>query len=251
MISALQAEVDVVQNYQERVKVAKVKFGSKPKPLFDRVRVALAEACGDLVRCGYCEDSCADEVEHLWPKDFYPNFTFVHENYLFSCGRCNPKKGNKFSIWVDDAWLDLQSQRKSGIFVEPAAGVSRFISPLTEAPLELLWLDIDGGTFYFVATADEGSLEYDRAEFTIQTLGLNRGFLAKARENAYSGFLDRMHMYIGCKESGGTQGELDRRIWELRRCPHQTVRHEIARQIGVTILPPDTVARCPELFLDE
>lgn len=37
--------------------------------IFADVRRVLDEMCSGPRRCGYCEDSCADEIEHIRPKD--------------------------------------------------------------------------------------------------------------------------------------------------------------------------------------
>ena len=70
-LKALQEAVDSLTSYADRVKQAADSFDTKPAALFRRVRAKLSEMSGDLVRCSYCEDSCADEVEHIKPKDFY------------------------------------------------------------------------------------------------------------------------------------------------------------------------------------
>ena len=47
-------------------------------------------------RCGYCEDSDGDEIEHIKPRDLYPEKTFAWENYLLACGQCNRSKSSRF-----------------------------------------------------------------------------------------------------------------------------------------------------------
>lgn len=232
-LDSRQAEINAQATFEESVNLAKLRFDQKPKPLFTRIRAALQSVSGDLVRCGYCEDSCADEVEHVWPKNFFPNRTFDYTNYLFSCGICNPAKSDKFSVRHNELWIDLPSQRKVSGFVVPPSANARFIDPLTESPLDFLWLDIVGGTLMFVPIHDEGTLEYDRADFTINTLRLNRKVLVEARKNAYQGFRDRIFRYVECKLSNEDQAELDRRLFDLRRAPHQTVRMEMSRQLGL------------------
>ncbi|MDE8762611.1 hypothetical protein PZB21_25920 [Rhizobium sp. CBK13] len=235
-------------NFEGRVELAKNLFGDKSRALFTRVRAALQVAAGDLVRCGYCEDSCADEVEHVWPKNFFPGRTFDHSNYLFACGICNPAKNDKFSVRHAGAWVDLPAQRKALGFVVPPSTDARFIDPLAEAPLDLLWLDIREKTFMVVPIHDPGTLEYDRAEFTIDALRLNREFLVEARKNAYTGFRDRIHRYVDCKLNGEEQSLLDQRLFELRRTPHQTVRMEMRRQLDILDqLHPD-IAGSLEVF---
>ncbi|ETC97753.1 MULTISPECIES: HNH endonuclease family protein [Asaia] len=243
-----QDEIDRVLDFKTRVGLAKQLFNDKSRVLFSRVRAALAVASGDLVRCGYCEDSCADEVEHVWPKNFYPGRTFDHSNYMFVCGICNPAKNDKFSVRCEGEWLDLPTQRKVVGFVDPLSTESRFIDPLSEDPLDFLWLDILAGTFMIVPIHDPGTLEYERADYTINVLRLNKEDLVEARKNAYTGFCDRMHRYVDCKLSGEGQPQLDHRLLELRRAPHQTVRKEMQRQSGVLDAPHPAIESALEVF---
>lgn len=247
-LADLQREIDNLPAYKSRVELADKKFNSKPSGLFRRVRDALEISCGDLVRCGYCEDSCADEVEHVWPKAFFPDKTFLIANYLFACGRCNPTKGNKFAIWSATGWLDLKQQRESLGYIQPPVSQSKFIDPVSENPLDLIWLDLAGGSFRFTEIADPGTIEYERADFTITTLRLNKGVLVRARQNAYSGFVDRMNMYVQRKIAGDSPDQLACRLTELRRSPHQTVRFEMARQLPLPDLPAGIDTAHPELF---
>lgn len=247
-LANLQREIDNLPAYEARVALADEKFKSKPSGLFKRVRDALETSCGDLVRCGYCEDSCADEVEHIWPKAFFPDRTFLQANYLFSCGRCNPTKGNKFSIWSAAGWVDLKEHRANHGYIQPPVTQSKFIDPASENPLDLIWLDLAGGSFRFTEVGDPGTIDYERADFTINTLNLNKGVLVRARQNAYSGFLDRINMYIQRKNEGDSPDQLAIRLTELRRSPHQTVRFEMARQLPLLDLPAGVAIDHPELF---
>ena len=96
---------------------------------------------------------------------------------------------------------------------------------------------------------DPDTLEYDRAEFTIDALRLNRELLVEARRNAYTGFCDRIHRYVACKLNGEDQPLLERRLFELRRSPHQTVRMEMQRQLGIIAPPHPEIASAPEVFI--
>lgn len=243
-----QGEIDGVVDFEKRVELAKLLFGNKSRALFIKVRAALQLAGGDLVRCGYCEDSCADEVEHVWPKNFFPGRTFDHSNYLFACGICNPAKNDKFNVRHTGGWIDLPAQRKALGFVVTTITDARFIDPLSDEPLDLLWLDILEETFMVVPIHDPGTLENDRAEFTIDALRLNREFLVEARRNAYTGFRDRIHRYVDCKLNGAEQARLDQRLFELRRTPHQTVQMEMRRQFGIINEPHPNIASALEVF---
>lgn len=247
-LEAKQDEIDRLVDFEARVELAKRLFMGKSRVLFTRVRDALQVAAGDLVRCGYCEDSCADEVEHVWPKNFFPGRTFDHSNYLFACGVCNAAKNDNFSVRHAGTWIDLRAQRRALGFVAPPSVAARFIDPLVETPLDFVWLDILEKTFMVVPIHDPGTLEHDRAEFTINVLRLNREYLVEARRNAYAGFCDRIHRYVDCKLNGEDQALLDRRLFELRRAPHQTVRMEMQRQLGIIDSSHPEIAGAPEVF---
>ena len=96
-----QGEVDAACTYAEQVEAGKDLFDRySGNVLFRTVRNRLAVMCSGARRCGYCEDSVGDEVEHIKPKDLYPERTFVWENYLLACGQCNRGKSSRFSVIV-------------------------------------------------------------------------------------------------------------------------------------------------------
>jgi hypothetical protein len=76
----LQAEVDAVGAYADQVAEGKRLFGLRNTPgnaIFDDVKRTLWLMCSGARRCAYCEDSAADEVEHVRPKDLYPHVVFA------------------------------------------------------------------------------------------------------------------------------------------------------------------------------
>jgi hypothetical protein len=67
-----QQTVDNIADYAKRVDDAKKLFARYNKannPTFRHVRQVLTQICSGARRCAYCEDSVADEVEHIKPKD--------------------------------------------------------------------------------------------------------------------------------------------------------------------------------------
>ena len=97
----LQSRIDVLPTYAERVAAGKKAFAQRNKsrdPVFGEVRRVLREMVGDTERCAYCEDSALAEVEHIAPKDLYPEAVFTWTNYLYSCGPCNRPKSSHFAI---------------------------------------------------------------------------------------------------------------------------------------------------------
>jgi hypothetical protein len=230
-LTRLQRSVNRGRTFEARVASAKQKFSNKSAALFKRIRKSLELMSGDLVRCGYCEDSCADEVEHVRPKDFYPEHVFRWLNYLFSCGQCNGGKNNKYAVRdAAGTIVDLPGHRDENGIVAPPAGDHVFIDPRRENPLKFLWLDIGGGTFRFAVLDEDDAWLASRAQRTRDDLRLNREVLVQARENAFTGYEDRLAQYIARRNTGDTQEQLSNRIRELKRSPHRTVWLEMKRQ---------------------
>jgi hypothetical protein len=103
-LAAYQAAVDATGGYAERVAAAKELFGRYNKrgnATFDEVKRVLDQLCAGARRCAYCEDSVADEVEHVRPKALYPEVVFAWANYVYACGPCNGPKGNHYAVFVN------------------------------------------------------------------------------------------------------------------------------------------------------
>jgi hypothetical protein len=63
-----QSEVDALAHYAKRVEAAQRLFkqrNTQRNKTFATVRRTLTQMCSGAQRCGYCEDSAADEVEHI------------------------------------------------------------------------------------------------------------------------------------------------------------------------------------------
>ena len=85
------------------------------------------------------------------------------------------------------------------------------------------------GTFLMLPRDDLASDDADRADFTIETLKLNRDLLLEARENAYGGYRARLTEYRVWRDDGADQVELDRLQGDLLSTPHPTVWEEMKR----------------------
>ena len=59
------------------------------KATFEEIRAKLKKMCVSVGICNYCEQSEANDIEHIYPKSFFPDFTFVWSNYLLACKQCN------------------------------------------------------------------------------------------------------------------------------------------------------------------
>ncbi len=93
-----QSEIDGLATYADRVTEADRRFKQRntaKNATFKAVREALDHMCSGGRRCAYCEDSAADEVEHVKPKALYPEDCFRPQNHVYACGPCNGPKNNQ------------------------------------------------------------------------------------------------------------------------------------------------------------
>lgn len=230
-LSDQQAKVDALTDYAERVAEAKRLWDGKSRTAFAPILTKLRQMNGRLVRCSYCEDSCADEIEHIYPKTLYPDRAFVWDNYLYSCGLCNPEKRDKFAVFsgVSHAWEDIQRKRGAAV-IAPTAGDPVLIDPRREDPLVFLYLDIRD-TFRFFPAAPKGTREHARADYTIDALGLNtRDVLPRCRKNEYGSYRAKLREFIHKRDAGVSARDLRLLTGALKRSPHRTVWKEMQRQ---------------------
>ena len=175
----------------------------------------------------YCEDSAADEVEHFRPTDLYPEFVFAWMNYLFACGPCNGRKRNRFFV-IDHATgaiRDVTRPYRAEV-VPPPAGDAALIDPRREDPMRFLMLDLRA-TFEFTARPDAGALVQERANRTIDLLGLNdRDYLVAARKTAFASYCDLLSGYL--REDDPERRRV--RLEAIRGSGHPTVWWEMKRQ---------------------
>jgi 5-methylcytosine-specific restriction endonuclease McrA len=101
-LQALQAVVDVLPTYADRVgAVPRLCKNARSSESFKNLEQTLEATSAGNSRCMFCEDSAANEIEHLRPKSLYPEATFDPANYVLSCGVCNKCKGSKFAVFAD------------------------------------------------------------------------------------------------------------------------------------------------------
>lgn len=224
-----QAEIDALTDYATRVDIAKARWQNKPRTIFREIRSVLTDMCSGSQRCMYCEDSCADEVEHIQPKDFYPELVFVWDNYLYVCGPCNGGKNNAFAVFsADGHQIDIKRGQDDPI-VPPAAGEPIFLNPRRDDPFAYLALDLLG-TFAFIAMPGLNQRDRLRANYTCDTLKLNRDILVQARREAYGSYRARLREYVEDKRHAVPQIELDNMRIAIQRAQHPTVWREMKRQ---------------------
>lgn len=227
-----QTEINRLGSYADRVVAAHKKFTSrnrKSNPTFSEVRSALTRMCSGERRCCYCEDSQANQVEHIRPKSLYPEHVFVWSNYLYACAICNPPKNNRFAVFDSIGNVVDVTRTHTASVVRPQRGKPVLLNPRRENPTEWMQLDLLS-TFLFVPIAAPGSTEYRRAEYTIDLLDLNRDLLPEARQRAFGDYLARLEQYLERKKAGASTQQLNHLVNALQTMPHPTVWFEMKRQ---------------------
>jgi hypothetical protein len=233
-LAALQAKVDAVPAYADRVADGKRLFAQhnrRGNAVFDDVKRALDAMCAGARRCVYCEDSVADEVEHVRPMDLYPELVFVWPNYVYACGPCNGPKGSHFAVFVADSPMPIEVARKRHEpVVPPRAGDPALIDPRVQDATQLMTLDLRD-TFHFTPSGEPGSRRHASAVYTIETLRLNRrDALVRARREAFRDYRAHLRQYQHERDLGASAAHLtDLRDGILRR-QHPTVWREMQRQ---------------------
>jgi uncharacterized protein (TIGR02646 family) len=244
-----QAEIDGIPDFAERVSEASEKFASrnrKTNATFRIVRETLRRMCCGARRCAYCEDSAADEVEHVRPKDLYPEAVFEWSNYVYACGICNREKSCRFAVFTGVGVFGDVSRPNNAPVFPPAAGEPVLIDPRCEDPRQYLMLDLRG-TFLFVELPEEGTREWRRAAYTIELLGLNaRDDLSLARASAYGSYRARLREYVFERDAGASSNRLQDLVDGICRMHHPTVWAEMKRQRGMIPELEVLFAQAPE-----
>ncbi len=250
-----QTAVDNKEGFPAQVAEAKKQFGNKNKKdnsTFDHVKIKLTEICSGAKRCCYCEDSVADEVEHIYPKDIYPDKVFKWENYLYACGPCNGPKNNHFALIIDDKLIDItpphHTQRDHNWKpTTPPIGINAFIDPRKEDPLEYLWLDLDTFRFTEKFEEDEDKIAYLKANYTIEELQLNKkDYLVSARNTSFFNYKNGLIVYNTEKSNGAGPNRLDEIKTNILSNNHPTVWKEMQLQHLHYPKLKDLFEKCPE-----
>lgn len=233
-LNEYQDNIDAIADYAERVGVADREFANKNRQenaAFREVREVLRSLCTGTLRCMYCEDSQPNQVEHIKPKSLYPEMVFVWENYLYACSPCNLGKLNKFHVYSRQTGQKVNVARSSKApVIPPEVGNPLLINPRLEDPLEFLELDIRD-TFDFRPAENLNAVQQERAEYTIDVLGLNsREHLRTSRAHAYDLYRLILESYVQNKQAGKDVEELARFQRSIRRNNHATVWAEMKRQ---------------------
>ncbi|MBZ5714434.1 hypothetical protein [Nannocystis pusilla] len=228
-LAAWQQAITALPTYQERVAQAREQFSARNKtgnPVFRAVRGQLAAMCCGERRCAYCEDSCADEIEHVRPKALFPEEVFAWRNYIYACGPCNGIKRDNFPRLVGGVVRNVARGPKDPI-VEPPQGVDLLLDPRVDEPAEVLMLDLSTG--FILPRRSLDPLQRQRAEQTIEVLRLNRPGLMRARMREHRNYIARLARYIRMRDEDEL-ADLDADVEDICRMGHPMVWNEIRRQ---------------------
>jgi uncharacterized protein (TIGR02646 family) len=232
-LRARQARVNQAGTYATQVTEAKrlfAQYNKRGDAAFDEVKLALDRICPGVRRCHYCQDSCADEVEHIRPKDLYPREVFAWGNYLYACGPCNGPKNNRYAVIVNQQLVDV-TRRRGARVTRPRTGIHAILDLRVDDPVRFLRLDLSG-TFRFEVIPKRGSIDHLRATYTLDVLALNtRETLRRQRKNAYVGYLARLELYVKTRNQGPrARPRLAELADSLKSVDHPTVWSEMKRQ---------------------
>jgi uncharacterized protein (TIGR02646 family) len=182
VLRALQREVDELPTFAERTEAAKSLWKSKGDKVgieaFERLRQALVELCVYVQVCNYCEHSEASDIEHIYPKSFFPEYTFVWNNFLLACKGCNTGfKLDKAHVLDADGEVIVLERRQ-----EPPTKQIAIINPRIESPDAILALNME--SFKFEIRRNISKADQNKGLCTLEILGLNtRTTLLQARRD--------------------------------------------------------------------
>jgi len=235
-LKKFQDEIDALITFAEQSLKAKVMFprkNTKKNSVFQEVKKCLTALCNSTRRCVYCECSLGDEVEHIYPKDLFPDKCFDWNNYVYACGPCNGPKNNKFAVFksTNGDFVEVNPPKKTPSS-EPPKGEAVLINGRVENPLDFAILDLSGTfKFYPLPTLDDKGKK--RMDYTYNiVLRLNdaeREPIRQARENAFENYGARLFKYVSKKKTNASQAVLDKIIAGIKKEAHITVWKEMQR----------------------
>ena len=207
ILDDLQSRVNAEGNFSARAAKAQslwdTKGGSKGKAAFMVLRDTLFDMCVFTGLCNYCEQSEANDIEHIYPKSFYPAYAFNWENYILACKQCN--SGHKLDkVYIIDPRDELLELVRGN---EPTHPRIAFINPRMEDPKNFMLLN--PLTFKFEVFNYISKQDQKKGEGTLKILELNeRDTLLAARRSAaihYYEMLDRLNRL----QASSTKNELE------------------------------------------
>lgn len=123
---------------------------------FQEIKTKLETMTVGKVVCNYCEHNEAIDIEHIKPKGFFPQSTFVWENYILACKACNTdNKLDNFAVFLPDGEVHQLNASNRGI--EPLSTDITFINPRIDNPTDYFSLDLLSAIFIIPQNLDARS----------------------------------------------------------------------------------------------
>ncbi|MGW4368867.1 HNH endonuclease [Nocardia takedensis] len=212
ILARRQAKIDTADDPRAKAKASWRTFRGSAR---DEVAERLSEICSGIVRCMYCEDSLATDIDHYRPKAHFPEWAFRWDNYLLACSSCNSNlKRDAFPM---------------------RAGKALLIDPTTMDPAEHLALSLSTGIYH--PRTDEGKA-------SIEVFGLNRDTCTTGRRTAWTSLQGLIRMYV---QHSTSRGET---LAACTRFPFQGVRRTLILTIDsgdrAGVVPSDIKRACRE-----
>lgn len=169
------------------------------------VRTALEVMARGAVRCMYCDDSRATDIDHFEPLERAPLRAFEWLNHLLACSHCN-------------------SNAKREQYPVDGRGNCLLVDPTAEDPTDHLQLLLHTGEYAAVAGSPKG-------QETIRVFGLNRPDLVKGRQDAFHRARSNLRDWHQLREQNDREAvqEAARVARALLDSPFVDVVHAMAR----------------------
>ena len=228
-----QTEISAKTTYQDQVSATGTWHPSKLGTAKDKLFAARPRN-GRYV---FCENDTGRDVEHLRPRQLHPDLTYNWDNLIAACGECNGPKGTQDAV-LDSSqpggFRSITREKKkkndSTPVTPPPAGLTAWYNPRHRNPMIDIRLDIRGETFFFENTAQPGTPEHARVQWTLKKLALNeRDTLVTARKVAFQDYCRWLHHAVQAQVAGDN-ALLARLHHELEKKNHPTVWEEMKRQ---------------------
>ena len=186
---AVDEKIGFAAQVSEAQKLWKSKGGAQGELAFVQISKALRGMCVYVNVCNYCEQNEANDIEHIYPKSFFPSYAFTWDNYILACKQCNTAyKLDK--CFVLDANGDVYEVKRGE---EPLHQTVAMINPRLEDPNKFVWLDLQ--TRRFEIREDLTLLDYNKADRTLFILQLNnRDLLIEDRKNTAIYYYQRLEL---------------------------------------------------------
>jgi len=195
VLDELQLKVNQEAGFAAKVEKAQTLWKSKGntegKKAFKRVAEELADMCVYVNVCNYCEQNEANDIEHVYPKSFFPSHAFNWKNYILACKQCNTAYKLDKCFVIDTEGDVLEVRRGQA----PLYNTVAMINPRTENPLHYMWLNTQ--TWKFDIQDNLSKKDFNIADKTLYILQLNeRDLLIEDRKNSATYYYERMKTLV-------------------------------------------------------